>query len=253
MEIDSLTNPSLMVPTDSIRAYCQRNGIRRLSLFGSALRPDFRSDSDVDLLVDFQPDAGVGFLALARMQRELSDLFHRKSIGFLGADSRPRSVGRCLTMPRTCMRSDRLYLTDIVEAVDAIEAFICGVDVERFVRDDLVRSAVLHKLTVIGEAAARVSMPLRTRFAEVPWGDIVGFRNIAVHAYFSVDWSIVWQAAASDAPSCENRLRRSCKPHCLTLIQISRWVGEDLRQRTPPGTGRVADGAAEAHLQSFLR
>jgi hypothetical protein len=78
MEIDSMTNPSLMVPTDSIPAYCQRNGIRRLSLFGSALRQDFRADSDVDLLVDFQPDAGVGFLALARMQRELSDLFHRK-------------------------------------------------------------------------------------------------------------------------------------------------------------------------------
>jgi hypothetical protein len=78
MEIDSMTNPSLMVPTDSIPAYCQRNGIRRLSLFGSALRQDFRPDSDVDLLVDFQPDTGVGFLALARMQRELSDLFHRK-------------------------------------------------------------------------------------------------------------------------------------------------------------------------------
>jgi uncharacterized protein with HEPN domain len=104
------------------------------------------------------------------------------------------------------MRSDWLYLTDIVEAVDAIEAFICGVDVERFVRDDLVRSAVLHKLTVIGEAAARVSMPLRTRFAEVPWSDIVGFRNIAVHAYFSVDWSIVWQAAASDAPELRKQV-----------------------------------------------
>jgi uncharacterized protein with HEPN domain len=104
------------------------------------------------------------------------------------------------------MRSDRLYLTDILEAVDAIEAFICGVDVERFVRDDLVRSAVLHKLTVIGEAAARVSMPLRARFAEVPWSDIVGFRNIAVHAYFSVDWRIVWQAATSDAPELRKQV-----------------------------------------------
>ena len=83
------------------------------------------------------------------------------------------------------MRSDRLYLVEIVEAAEAIETFIRGVDAERFVRDDLVRSAVLHKLTVIGEAAARVSMPLRARFAEVPWSGIVGFRNIAVHAYFA--------------------------------------------------------------------
>lgn len=104
------------------------------------------------------------------------------------------------------MRSDRLYLVDMVEAAEAIETFIRGVDAERFVRDDLVRSAVLHKLTVIGEAAARVSMPLRARFAEVPWSDIVGFRNIAVHAYFSVDWRIVWQAASSDAPQLREQI-----------------------------------------------
>ena len=73
-----MINPHLAVPTDSIRAYCQRNGIQRLALFGSALREDFSPDSDVDLLVEFRSDARVGFLALSRMQRELSDLFHRK-------------------------------------------------------------------------------------------------------------------------------------------------------------------------------
>ena len=73
-----MTNSSLVIPTDSIAAYCQRNGIQRLALFGSAVREDFRPDSDVDLLVEFRSDARVGFLALSRMQRELSDLFQRK-------------------------------------------------------------------------------------------------------------------------------------------------------------------------------
>jgi uncharacterized protein len=73
-----MINPHLSVPTDSIRSYCQRNGIQRLALFGSVLREDFSPDSDVDLLVEFRSDARVGFLALSRMQRELSDLFHRK-------------------------------------------------------------------------------------------------------------------------------------------------------------------------------
>ena len=104
------------------------------------------------------------------------------------------------------MRSDRLYLVDIVEAADAIAAFIHGVDAEHFQRDDLVRRAVLHKLTVIGEAAARVSMPLRVRFTEVPWSDIVGLRNIAIHAYFSVDWQIVWQTALSDTPKLRKQI-----------------------------------------------
>ena len=106
------------------------------------------------------------------------------------------------------MRSDRLYLVDIIEAADAIAAFISGVDVEHFPNNDLVRSAVLHKLTVIGEATARISMPLRTRFPETPWADIVGFRNIAVHAYFSVDWQIVWQTASSDTPQLREQAAR---------------------------------------------
>jgi uncharacterized protein with HEPN domain len=73
--------------------------------------------------------------------------------------------------------------------------------------DDLVRSAILHKLTVIGEAAVRVSAELKARHPEVPWGDIVGFRNIAVHAYFSVDWGIVWVTATEEVPQLESQVR----------------------------------------------
>ena len=102
------------------------------------------------------------------------------------------------------MRRDELYLSDIVEAADSINAFLSERTREDFLRDDLLRSAVLHKLTVIGEAAARLSAEFRARHTEVEWADIVGFRNIAVHAYFAVDWSIVWVAATQDAP----RLKR---------------------------------------------
>ncbi|MBK7767055.1 MAG: DUF86 domain-containing protein [Sulfuritalea sp.] len=98
------------------------------------------------------------------------------------------------------MRSDNLYLSDIVQAADSIARFVEGLDEDRFIGDDLVRSAVLHKLTVIGEAAARVSSELKQSHPGIPWVDIIGFRNIAVHAYFSVDWRLVWNAAVFDAP-----------------------------------------------------
>jgi hypothetical protein len=61
-----------------IAAFCRRHHIRRLAVFGSALREDFRSDSDVDVLVQFQPEARVGFLAMARAARELSTLLGRR-------------------------------------------------------------------------------------------------------------------------------------------------------------------------------
>ena len=65
---------------------------------------------------------------------------------------------------------------------------------------------MLHKLTVIGEAAARLPSEFRDRHPEIEWADIVGFRNIAVHAYFAVEWPIVWVAATQDTPELRDKI-----------------------------------------------
>jgi predicted nucleotidyltransferase len=65
------------IPGDTLAAFCRRHHIRRLSLFGSILRDDFRSDSDVDVLVEFEPGHTPG-LAFFAMQDELSELIGRK-------------------------------------------------------------------------------------------------------------------------------------------------------------------------------
>ena len=62
----------LALPLDAIRDYCAGQPIRRLSLFGSTLRGDREADSDVDLLVEYVPDARVGLFAMSRQQNELS-------------------------------------------------------------------------------------------------------------------------------------------------------------------------------------
>jgi uncharacterized protein with HEPN domain len=99
------------------------------------------------------------------------------------------------------MRNDRLYLQDIITAADAIQRFIAApADKATFHADELRQSAVLQKLIVIGEAAARLSLDFRTMYSTVEWSDIIAFRNIAVHAYFSIEWSIVWVTAQYDAP-----------------------------------------------------
>jgi predicted nucleotidyltransferase len=67
----------LPISEDVIADFCRRNHIRTLSIFGSALREDFGPDSDVDVLVEFEPNAQVGFMALGRMGRELSALLQR--------------------------------------------------------------------------------------------------------------------------------------------------------------------------------
>jgi uncharacterized protein with HEPN domain len=98
------------------------------------------------------------------------------------------------------MRHESLYLNDIVEAADHISQFIAGVDFETFQKSEMLRSAVVQKLSVIGEAAARVSEELAIQYPEVPWPQIVAFRNILVHAYFGIDWDVVWRAATNRCP-----------------------------------------------------
>jgi uncharacterized protein with HEPN domain len=98
------------------------------------------------------------------------------------------------------MRRNCLYLDDIVEAAEAISDFLVNVTEENFLDSDLLQSAVLQKLTIIGEAAARLSPEFKDSASHIPWSDIVAFRNIAVHAYFSVQWPIVWVAATEEAP-----------------------------------------------------
>ena len=67
----------ISIPNKDLKEFCRRYQVNRLALFGSVLRRDFRKDSDVDVLVSFEPDAHVGFITLSRMQRELSELFER--------------------------------------------------------------------------------------------------------------------------------------------------------------------------------
>ena len=106
------------------------------------------------------------------------------------------------------MRPEKLYLTDMVEAARAIEKFIKGQDFSEFEQNEMMNSAVLQKLSVIGEAASKLPKEFTKRFPEIPWADIVGFRNITVHEYFSVRWEIVWVAATEEVPALRMQIEK---------------------------------------------
>lgn len=72
-----MTLHGIDIDADTIADFCRRNGIRRFSLFGSILRDDFRPESDIDVLVEFEPEATPG-LAFFGMQDDLSALLGRK-------------------------------------------------------------------------------------------------------------------------------------------------------------------------------
>jgi hypothetical protein len=68
----------IRIPKDQIAEYCKRNQVRRLSLFGSVLREDFGPDSDVDVLVEFEPGTRIGLIRLSGLEIELGKIVGRK-------------------------------------------------------------------------------------------------------------------------------------------------------------------------------
>jgi hypothetical protein len=68
----------IRVPEHTIAEFCRRHRVRKLSFFGSVLRDDFHPESDVDILVEFEPDARVGLFEFSAMQDELSELVGRQ-------------------------------------------------------------------------------------------------------------------------------------------------------------------------------
>ncbi len=97
-------------------------------------------------------------------------------------------------------RSEALFLHDEFSLV------IAGIPRDVVAADDTLRSAALLKLIIIGEAATHVGEELRQRHSNVPWRKVVGFRNIAVHQYFGIDWQVVTDAAFDDVPPLKTQI-----------------------------------------------
>lgn len=72
-----MSDPLLDLPLEGICEICRRYRVRELAIFGSALREDFGPNSDIDLLVEFEPDARIGFIELGEIEQELEALLGR--------------------------------------------------------------------------------------------------------------------------------------------------------------------------------
>jgi predicted nucleotidyltransferase len=75
-----MTRVKVEIPHANVAAFCRRHHIRKLALFGSVLRDDFRPDSDIDVLVEFEPGHVPGFIRLAGMELELSEILGGRKV-----------------------------------------------------------------------------------------------------------------------------------------------------------------------------
>ncbi|MBN2094628.1 MAG: DUF86 domain-containing protein [Candidatus Aenigmarchaeota archaeon] len=106
-------------------------------------------------------------------------------------------------------RNPGLFLNDIVSAIESIEEFIGELTLEELMKDDKTSSAVIRKFEIIGEASKHVPESIKSRHKEIPWKAMSGMRDRLIHAYFGIDYNLVWKAVKIEIPKLNPKLKKA--------------------------------------------
>jgi len=98
------------------------------------------------------------------------------------------------------MRDERAFLFDMLESARLAQRYISGKSFDDFMNDGMMRDAILWRLSVIGEAAKKVSQPTRQLLPTLPFDDMAAMRNLLIHTYWLAKWQTVWDTVAKDLP-----------------------------------------------------
>ncbi|MCK5809014.1 DUF86 domain-containing protein [bacterium] len=108
-------------------------------------------------------------------------------------------------------KSDLPYLLHIQEAIEKIELFTDHMEYDDFAENDLIASAVIRKLEIIGEASKNISEELKREHKEIPWRIMTDMRNFLIHEYFGIDVSAVWKTLQKDLPTLKTNIKNIIK------------------------------------------
>ena len=108
------------------------------------------------------------------------------------------------------MRRERERLLDILEAIERIEKY-AEEGKDAFESDELIQTWIVHHITIIGEACRSLPDDFQANYANVPWADIIGMRNILVHHYFGIDTDAVWSVVEKDLPELKLNIQAILK------------------------------------------
>ncbi len=97
---------------------------------------------------------------------------------------------------------------DILDAITKIQRFTSGATLTTFERDEKLIDAVVHNLTVIGEAANHIPSEVVSKETGIPWRQMVDLRNYSVHAYWNLRPAVIWDTIQTDLPPLVDPLRR---------------------------------------------
>ncbi|MBU2601747.1 MAG: DUF86 domain-containing protein [Actinobacteria bacterium] len=115
------------------------------------------------------------------------------------------------------MTSDREYgdyLADMKQAASDAREFVHSLEFDEFLLDRRTQLAVVKCLEILGEAAKKIPVDMRSRYPDFPWGEAAGMRDKLVHEYFGVDLRVVWRTVHEDLPPLESQVDAILRQEC---------------------------------------
>lgn len=109
------------------------------------------------------------------------------------------------------MKHDLLFIDHIIESIELIEEYLKDISEKEFWCLSQVQDAVIRRVEVIGEAVKNISNTTKRKYPGVPWKKIAGMRDVLIHDYFGIDYSIVWNTCKSSLPELKEQLLKVLK------------------------------------------
>jgi len=104
------------------------------------------------------------------------------------------------------VKSPLPFIEHIKQAIALIEEYLGNYSYSQFAKDQKTRDAVIRQLEIIGEAATNLEEEFRNTCSEIPWREIVDFRNVLIHDYWEIDLELVWKAATEEIKELKKAL-----------------------------------------------
>jgi uncharacterized protein with HEPN domain len=104
--------------------------------------------------------------------------------------------------------SDEIRLKHILDAINFIETFSTGKSKDDLYNNFMYRFSIERQLEIIGEAANNLSPQLLQKHSDIPWQQIISFRNFIVHEYFGLDLELVWDVVTNHIPPFKNQVEK---------------------------------------------
>ena len=236
---------NIELPINPISDFCQRWTICEFSLFGSVLRDDFQDDSDIDVLIVFEPDANPTILDIVQMKNELKEIFGR-DVDLVTKDIVEQSENyirrqRILNSAQIIYQSghctpttsaeiadslsaeerDESLLLDILIACRRIQRYTSDVCWEQFQKDcTLLQDATVRQLEIIGEAVKQLSPKTKEIYGDIPWTLIIDVCDCLTCEENRADAETIWDAVQNGVPKLMQRI----EPLVPTEEQVSQLI-----------------------------